>query len=318
MIGIDTTLNTRLRDLLPEVVVHPGGMVAMTAGEVYDADNPATVARNLGSALYQTFHTGRDKPLDLAMRTMRDMEMERSLYAAMPQLTRSVEARFEKALDEGSMVTIDQVRVRVPQHPDSTDALSMSVEVPAARPGLSPGFFYVIGTNSRQFVGPTLRLYAHLDDPESAAPVWSRLVDLMEALRLPWHGKILSCPVLYPRNDALVIYLPREAWGHASQLAAQLQGTGLLAPGVSPFTKPITESVSCAFEPDDQRGANAGLSFGQHRATVLAEALVRHAAEDEPHGTVEDAIIGAFIDANIDPAEPARNLTSPPTSLLGL
>jgi hypothetical protein len=54
------------------------------------------------------------------------------------------------------------------------------------------------------------------------------------------------------------------------------------------------------------------MSFGQHRTHVLAEALVRHAAL--PSGVPqsrEECLTAAFINAGIDPAEPARNLSSP-------
>jgi hypothetical protein len=309
----------RLRDVLDRVEVRPGGLSAHTAGETYEEDDAATLARTLGALLYQTVHNGRDKPLQEAMRSFRDLTHEAALLARTPDRHREVPGRL---VTEGTetVVDLDGVRVRVPAS-DVTpgEPGQVAVRVPCARPGLSPGFLYLYPSNGSRLGGPVLRLYAHLTGPESAPEVWAQAVDLLERLDAGWHAKVLSNRALYPRYDGLVVYLNRDGWRHAPRLAETLEATGLLGAGQSPFTRPLTSGVSCAFEPTDKRPMHAGTSFGQHRATILAQALVAHATLPDPEAQpVEELIYTAFLDADIDPEEPARNLGSPATAVLGL
>ena len=69
--------------------------------------------------------------------------------------------------------------------------------------------------------------------------------------------------------------------------------------GVQPaFVRRLAPGVGTAWEPSDTHPGRQGLSFGQHRATVLAAALV-DAAGDDP----VDHIVTAFRDAGIDPGD---------------
>jgi len=312
-------LNPRIAALIDQVTVVPGGLKAETAGEIYEADTPQGLVQPLAGALYQTLHTGRDKPLEAKLRTWREAEFDAALDEATGPRTSRVTGRLVSSGEGHAVVAVDGVRVRVPEEAlvarngDRADVL-----VPSARPGLSPGFFLATSSVSQGPAGgATLRLYAHLDSPDAAPEVWSTLVAFLEDAGVPWRAKISSSRLLYPRNDAAVVYLPRPSWRVARDCAQALQATGLLAPGTSPFTHPVTASVSCAFEPDDRRLSRRDMSFGQHRTHVFAEALVKHAAlphaEQEP---VREVIASAFIDAGIDPSEPARNLSSPVVDVL--
>ncbi|MFJ6509244.1 T3SS effector HopA1 family protein [Streptomyces sp. NPDC091879] len=305
--------------LTEQVTVTSGGLKAETAGEVYEADNPQALARRLGGALYDTLHSGREKPLDIKPRSLRNAALDAALDEATGGRTTLAVGQFVAEDGDHSIVLLDGLRVRVPAAAVAErSGERATVVMPCARPGLSSGFFLAnssVPAPPRR--GPLLRLYAHLDDPQAAPPVWAQLVDFLEDAGLPWQAKIASSPAVYPRNDALVVYLPRPSWRVARGCAQLLESTGLLAAGTSPFTRAITASVSCAFEPDDPRRARQELSFGQHRAQVFAEALVRHASapldEDE---SLFDTIATAFIDAGIDPGEPARNLSSPVADVL--
>lgn len=314
------TFCPRLRDVLDQVEVAPGGLTARTAGETYDEDDPATLARTLGAVLYQTVHNGRDKPLQEAMRSFRDLTYEQTLLARTPDSHRQVTGRLVTAEAETSVVELDGVLVRVPAEQTTPgDSDRLAVRVPCARPGLSPGFLYLYPSNGSRLTGPTLRLYAHLPAPEAAPEVWARAVEVLEELGVGWHAKVLSNRALYPRYDGLVVYLNRDGWRHAGALAETLEATGLLGSGQSPFTRSLTSGVSVAFEPTDKRPMHAGTSFGQHRATILAQAIVAHATVPDPDGQpIEELIYTAFLDADIDPEEPARNLGSPVTAVLGL
>lgn len=308
------TLNLapRVAGLLERVEVSEGGHRAETAGEVYESGSPQALVSQLASVLYQTLHTGRSAPLESTPRTWRDADFDARLHQVLEGRTVTRSASVLRAEEERSVVQLDGVRVSVPAASLTvTTGGDAEVVLPAARPGLSPGFFFA-SSQATAGSGATLRLYAHLDDPDAAPQVWRAAVDFLDGARTPWRAKISSSPLLYPRTDALVVYLPRPGWKKAQACAEHLQATGLLAPGTSPFTRPLTPSVGVAFEPDDQRPFRRGMSFGQHRTHVLAEALVRHAAL--PSGVPqsrEECLTAAFINAGIDPAEPARNLSSP-------
>ncbi|NEC84718.1 T3SS effector HopA1 family protein [Streptomyces sp. SID12501] len=292
-----------------------GGNRAETGGESYESGSPQALVSKLASVLYQTLHTGRSAALESTPRTWRDAAFDERLHRVLEgrTVTRGASVLHTGEGPEGqSVVVLDGVRVAVPSSSLRESAGGdAEVVLPAARPGLSPGFFFA-SSQTTAGAGATLRLYAHLADPDAAPQVWSAAVDFLDGARTPWRAKISSSLLLYPRTDALVIYLPRPGWKKAQACAEHLQATGLLAPGTSPFAGPLTESVGCAFEPDDQRPSRRGMSFGQHRTHVMAEALVRHATL--PAGATEsreECLTAAFIDAGIDPAEPARNLSSP-------
>ncbi|GHF64457.1 hypothetical protein GCM10018790_47800 [Kitasatospora xanthocidica] len=308
-----------VRDLIGRVTVAPGALTAETAGETYEEETSQALARRLGAALYQTLHTGRDKPLDGARRSFREPDFDALLNDATGPLSTPTSAQVLLAEEAHTLVLLDGLRVRVPheklaEQPDG----SVKVLVPGARPGLSPGFFYVTSGHGAVIrSGPMLRLYARLDTPDVAPDVWRALMTFLGQVDTPWHAKISSSRLLYPRNDAVVVYLPRPSWRQARPIAEALQATGLLGRGTSPFTQPITESVGCAFEPDDPRPTRRDLSFGQHRTQVFADALIQHALlEDGEEEPVEEIVSAAFIDAGIDPAMPARNLTSPVVDVL--
>ncbi|MBP0452197.1 hypothetical protein J5Y04_22020 [Kitasatospora sp. RG8] len=312
-------LADKIAALAEQVTVLDGGLKAETAGEVYEAGSPQALARTLGSVLYDTLHSGRAKPLGMKPRSLRDAALDAALDAATGPRTTAAVGAFVAEADGHTVVRLDGVRVRVPDEAVAgRSGDEVTVVMPCARPGLSAGFFLADSSLPQPATrGPLLRLYAHLDTPDVAPAVWGRLVEFLEEAGVPWRAKIASSPTVYPRNDALVVYLPRPSWRVAGPCAEMLQATGLLADGTSPFTRAITASVGCAFEPDDPGTGRRDLSFGQHRAQVLAEALVRHAAAlTDEHEVLADTIATAFMDAGIDPAEPARNLSSPLVNVL--
>jgi len=71
--------------------------------------------------------------------------------------------------------------------------------------------------------------------------------------------------------DALVVYLDADGWRALPELAeAAADGPGV-GGDVSAFCRRLRPGVAVAWEPEDDRPAMRGLSFGQHRAGVLAQ-----------------------------------------------
>jgi hypothetical protein len=128
--------------------------------------------------------------------------------------------------------------------------------------------------------------------------------------------KMLSSPLLFPRRDALVVYLDQSDDAAAHGLARALEGLSGLAAETSPFTQRLARGIALADEPADPRREYRGLSFGQHRAQVVVEALLEAAVGGE---RTHEAVLRSLVEANIDPRDLSRNLMSshpqqPPSS----
>jgi hypothetical protein len=115
---------------------------------------------------------------------------------------------------------------------------------------------------------------------------------------------------MLPRRDGFVLYLPARAVGISRQIAAVAGRVPGVGSQVSAFAEPVGPGVAIAWEPADGRPGMSGLSFGEHRATALADGLVRHAAllADGERSPATASVRRAFVEAGIDPGRPARNL----------
>jgi len=307
----------RLREALDAVLVEPGGLQATVGERELEADTPRELRQTLANTLYDVLHAGRPEDNGEQPRTLREPALEAQLAAATPQADTLVGAVLVAEEDDGAIVELDGVRVKVP-----TPALTQrgapgepaQLRLGAARPALSPGFFLADGSRgTRSRTGATRRVYVHLRTPAAAAPAWGAVLGRLEALGLPYRAKVSSSSRLFPRRDGLVVYLGPDAWHAAEELTgvvAGLQGAGT---EVSAFADPLAPGLATAWEPEDPRPGRAGLSFGQHRALAVAEGLVAHARGEAP--SREAGVAEALTAANVDPAQPGRNLDSPEIGL---
>jgi hypothetical protein len=274
--------------------------------------SPQEATAHLGSRIYKYAHTRMTADQELTPRTLHDPEFDAGFRLAAGERTVAADVQLLEERGDEVIVLLDKIRVRAPAEAIEQVGGRTVLQVDWARPLLSPGFFFLTSSTTpmtRQG-GALLRLYAHLADPAAGPELLALAAARLEAARVPWQAKAGSNLDMYPRTDALVVYLPRASWAAARPLAEELSGTGACVPGGSVFTHALTDSVSAAFEPADVRPGREGLSFGQHRAQILAEALVSHVvAEDEQ--SLEGRIAAAFQSASIDPLNPARNLSSP-------
>jgi hypothetical protein len=160
-------------------------------------------------------------------------------------------------------------------------------------------------------------VYVHIERLEAAPEVWNRVLTAINDSGMPYRAKVSSHPLLYPRQDALVVYLGPDAWSAAEVVRNAAKACrGLIGAGTSPYAHQIASGVAVAFEPTDGRPGRIGASFGQHRSRVVAEALVAHALGKA--SSRMDSLQKALINAGIDPLAPARNLDSPDVASLGL
>lgn len=330
-----TVIAPALAEAVDAVTVAPDGLSATLgaplAEQTLEGPNAAVVAQKLGATLYQTVHVGRESTASSRPRTLRDRELDRLFAEAMPHRTALTRAVVHETAADGSFVAeINGLRVLLEQ-PEPADALprqrpaAATLALPAARPAVSPGFFLADGSRGIGRGSQLLRVYVHLTAPDAAPAVWAAVLGYLEDQRLPYRAKVSSSPDLYPRRDALVVYLGPQAWPAALGVADVVQPLAGVGSSTSPFLHRIAPGVGVAWEPEDPRSTRRGLSFGEHRAGVLAEALVRHATlDDGPDDGPDDglsryeAVAEAYLNAVIDPLNPARNLSSPAVPALGL
>ncbi|WP_420903238.1 T3SS effector HopA1 family protein [Streptomyces clavuligerus] len=187
---------------------------------------------------------------------------------------------------------------------------------PAVRPALSPGFLLVDGGTGLPAGGAgdrPLRLYAHITDADAAPAVWGTVLLTLADQDLPYRAKVLSRPWSYPRRDALVVYLhgPHAERGPAARaLTAALADVPGVGDTTSLFAHRTGPGTALAWDPDDERPAHRGTSFGQHRSAAVAEGIVRHALAPDA-GPLERSVAEALTDGRGRRAAPSATPARP-------
>ncbi|MGK4582159.1 T3SS effector HopA1 family protein [Kitasatospora sp. HPMI-4] len=311
-------MSPALLEALQAVRVAPDGLSATVGDREVEADNPREMRRLLSEALYQVLHAGQPDGKSALPLRIREPEFERQLDQAVPHRETVVPVKVCSPPEPDGkngrrlLVLRDAIRVWVPETAlrgaaDAAPGDVVDIAVPSRRPALSPGFFLVDGSRYRRLGNETLRCYVHLTDPEKAIAIWARVLEYLEGAGVVYRAKVLSARELYPRRDSLVVYLDPEFSAAAMGVADAVRGLAGVGAETSAFTERLAEGVATAWEPTDSGPGMRGLSFGQHRATVLADALLTNRPQD---AQLERTIAEKFTAAGIDPAAPARNTNS--------
>lgn len=330
-----TLLPADLLAALEDVVVSDGGRsVTVGEGDPIEGASAAAVRSAFAGKLYEVLHTGpRSDTEDGIPRSWRDSRLEQRLEEATPHSTvvRTVPLGLLPHPTGSHLVAVvDGVRFAVDRDllvddlpADVRDGTvtewTGQVRLPAVRPGLSPGFFLVDGSVGRPHGEPVLRVYLHVRSETSAPQVWRTVLTALEYEGAAYRAKIGSHAALYPRRDAMVIYLGQSSWHLVDLLlrvAASLDGIGdetsLLARRVGP-------GVGVAFEPDDRRTGWTNLSFGEHRCHAIVDGILAQAGAEPVRGSdVPGAVAESLTEAGVVPGEPWRNAGSPAVDLEAL
>jgi HopA1 effector protein family len=188
-----------------------------------------------------------------------------------------------------------------------SDDGTVSVRFPNERPYAYPDYYVAIGNGGPPPQGsaatPMVRLYFNVS-PTGATRLLSAVTSTMGAALRRFAIKILNHPQSYGRPDAAVALVRRDEIGHAlSLLPGVLRDTGPhRAPAVPAFTLRLCRGVGLAEDPAEE---GTRLSFGQHRAFVVAKGLAR--AVEEGAGDAEARmafVVRELAAADIDPARP--------------
>ncbi|MEU2049749.1 T3SS effector HopA1 family protein, partial [Streptomyces albidoflavus] len=216
------------------------------------------------------------------------------------------------------VVEIDGLRVGVPDSvtlretgrtAGDTGHPVMLLNLPAARPLVSPGFFLVDSGTGRTGSGDLLRLYLRVADADAAPELWHGVLSALESRSVTYRAKIISNPSSLPRNDGMVVYLGSGSWDAVDAVTESALAIGLPEGPAPAFAHVVAPGVTAAWEPKDVRTGMGGLSFGEHRAHVVARAFVAAAQQHRERPTAAE-LAAACVTANVDPTDPARNLDS--------
>ncbi|NUL04412.1 hypothetical protein HRW07_14495 [Streptomyces lunaelactis] len=293
------------------ITVAPDLSSATVGTKLIEADTSRELRRLLSNALYEGLHAGLDlEDTDLPFR-LRDAEFERTLAAAVPHAETVLRGLVHAAEESAYLVELGGVRVWVPAdriraEGDIAPGVTVGVANTSRRPALSPGFFLVEGTMPHRSAD-LLRVYVHITEWTAAPEIWRTALEHLEEHAVTYRAKIISSKHLYPRRDALVVYLDSRSQHAAQAFADAIGGLPGVGTDTSVFTRRLRPGVATAWEPRDSAAGMDGLSFGQHRASVLAQSLIETA---EDPGALAGILHDHLVEANIDPADPSRNLDS--------
>lgn len=311
-----TTAPTRsmtavLHEIEPEVRIDlSAGSVTVRSAEAQH-DERRDLLGALGALLYEHYHVGHHVTDGLDVSASRDTAYENDLADRLAHRTNRSRVPLHRMDEQTAVVEHLGLRTRVPRTlVHAADGHSVDLDTPMLSPALSPGFALARGPEQPSDGGPMLRLYLGAATREDATAVFLRVLDVLHGSSR-WQAKVASQTRLYPRSDAVTVYLhPTELDALDALLAAARRPAAASAPR-SAFTLPLAAGVGCAWEPDTS-GRPGSVSFGQHRARVLAQLLMARA---DGSWRPEDTAATCH-DRGIDLHHIWRNETSPDLDLL--
>ncbi len=263
--------------------------------------------RALERVLYERFHSGR--PPVAHAGAYPDEDFREALERAV-QVQETTEGGWRVLRVGAGVVEAERGGLRLHLHPRHLVAAGpaqlggeIEIRLPPTRPGMSPGYFTVLGPEGgpRDGVG---RLYANLPSA-SAAAFLERLTGTLRHERARWAVKTLADPRAYGRRDGTVIYVEAATRDVVARRARDALADLPVAarPDIPPLTLALSPTLGYADEPAGRTGRV--LSFGQHRMNAIADALLRQRTADFDRR--RRYLRAALLRAGIDPQAPYRN-----------
>jgi len=306
-------ISNSLLKIAEKVTYQPESNSLFFHGEPLDGDNIKSQTKSLALQIYATFHAGVAVTPTNNSDFVNDAALEERILDASPIKWRdsSVTLLESVAQPDGAIVAHQGLKVFVPRSRiigdiDTTSDTAM-IRLSAVEPRLSTGFFFFTNKHGVGNMAAPLRIYRYAPDPDEILPIWTEFINWCDNNDLPIRAKLLSRTHEYPRRDALVIYMPEEAWPHIYELAKLLEVSSA-APDISTFAKPLAAGVSAAWEPRDAAIGKRQISFGEHRSEIVAEGIVSDLTAST---TTHELLADRLKQGNIDPLCVYRNLDSP-------
>ncbi|TQK18223.1 hypothetical protein FBY40_0710 [Microbacterium sp. SLBN-154] len=294
------------------VAYRDDGWIVDCDGHELRASSQRGLEHALATHLYTRHHAGSTPQHadDFVPALQNDHVFEERLVAASASLSRVERLTAIDTVDGadgGAIVLLQGVRVFVPGTVrPGRGRVRIDAELPSLAPRLSIGFLFFTPRIGGGGGGRPLRVYRHLRNADEAVSVWARFTRWAEDSGAPLRAKVISQTWSFPRNDALVVYLPAESWALLDEVAEVLRADDETP--VSIFARRIAPGVSVAWEPMDLAAGPGRTSFGEHRAAAVAQGVVASADGSSPTARVREALLAA----NVDPRAVFQNLDSPP------
>jgi hypothetical protein len=147
----------------------------------------------------------------------------------------------------------------------------VSVQLSAATSAAQPGFYHLSGAvpGSDHDEAMLARFYLNTL-AESVVPLLQQIAATFNAFVVPFQIKTLTDPASYDRSDSTVLYVARRFVPIVLKLLDDILPAYrvALADPVPLFTKRLAPGLGAADDP------GSGVSFGQSRSLLLAEAIV--------------------------------------------
>lgn len=260
--------------------------------------------RDLGTGIYSAFHVGN--PSGAGVSTDRDLEYEESLLAHYSNRSTTRQVTIHDLSSDEAIVNYLGLRVRVPRAELKVSGQVAEMPIPLIFPALSPGFALARGPRDLVLGDPTVRVYFGAQRRGEATEIFHRTLAVL-ADQERWQAKVASLQSVYPRSDAVTVYLDVS---EVAVIPRLLEATDELRVASIPrswFARPISSGVGLAWEPQGR-----GVSFGQHRARVVAQILMARAEGSwRP-----EHLQRTCLDRGIDPDNIWRNPSSPDLDFL--
>lgn len=267
-------------------------------GEEFEAADRRQLESELGRRLYERRHVRRDRTTPIS-HARRDAAVEEALVGAIGTRTISLPAQDPCQIQGRSCATVLGLRVHLDG--EFTD----QVQLPDVWPAMSPGFLMVFGTERPVSAPdrPLWRIYLAAEDLDGATPSFRVAVNYLRGNASRWQAKVASAPEHYPRSDAVTVYLDETEQHHIEPLVDAVTTQAPPRPAhVSQYAHPLAAGIGLAQEPYDPDPRRAGLSYGQHRASLVARYLISEA--ERPGNDFAELLRSA----GVDPRAPWRNL----------
>lgn len=310
------SLRAVLRDIAPQVELDVNASsVAIGSVRATQTDRRDLV-RDLGTFIYTHFHVGHHHETPINPMTNRDLTYEGELSRRYADRVTSRRVSVRSVHDDYVIVDYLGLRVRAPRSEvpvvaGSGAEMVADLPVPLIAPALSPGFALARGPVDLQEGAPALRIYFGSRSREHGTQIFHAVLDALRHRRR-WHAKVTSQPGLYPRADAVTVYLHPDEVGGVQPLIDATSDLRVVGVPTSRFAVPLGVGVSAAWDPIAR-----GVSFGQHRARTLARLMVSSAVDGHQGGDPDPHTVEAICrERGVDPEDIWRNPSSPDPSFL--
>lgn len=205
----------------------------------------------------------------------------------------------------GLAIRVRPADCRLPENASWTVGQLVSVRMPKELRGRAPGCYVAMGDAWLPDGAwrDVVRLYWNVT-AEGAVDLTRSATRLLNRAGLPFQLKVVTQLTRFSRCDSGVLYLRQRDYPAARRTLERLHGElapSLRAP-VPALTKPLAPGLGLAEDPGN------GLSFGEHRCLLLADALIR--AYELGKTSVHDrlrVVVERFGDEGIDLARPYLN-----------